>query len=104
MTNKTDIVERMLAARNAAADSARGIAYESLRDEFRHGLQDDSHAVQSALAMYDTLRAQLAQRDEALERIISLLRATDELQANGFADDAVNLALAALTKGTPDDN
>lgn len=42
---------------------------------------------------------------EALERIIDLLRATDELQANGFADDAVNIAraeIARLTTSTPE--
>ncbi len=40
--------------------------------------------------------ARLAVMREALERMIGLLRATDDLQANGFADDAVNLARAAL--------
>lgn len=50
------------------------------------------NAVPSILAMAE----ENARLREALEQIISLLRATDALQANGFAADAVNLARHAL--------
>ncbi len=40
----------------------------------------------------------IAKLREALETIIPLLRATDALQENGFADDAVNIARAALAE------
>lgn len=43
-------------------------------------------------------RVQIEEMVEALEQIVPLLRATDELQANGFASDAVNLARRALGK------
>lgn len=43
-------------------------------------------------------RADLEAIRDALEQGISLLRATDQLKANGFADDTVNLNRAVLTK------
>lgn len=47
-------------AREIAAQTATGIAYAALSDEFRHGLQDDTHPVKAALLA-------LATRTEAVE-------------------------------------
>lgn len=52
-----------------------------------------------AAALIEALIAREAVLREALEEIIMLLRATDRLKADGFADQAARLASEALTDG-----
>lgn len=58
----------------------------------------DSEREANALLTADIERkdTEIARLRTALEHIIPLLRATNSLQENGFADDSVNIARAAL--------